>query len=482
MEGSGQDPEALYDYTDSRSVGLLVSGGVGTYDSEFREVTSSFSIFLTSTRPSAGVEELTEATNSSLLVETLQGINHTVYLNATAFERADPVFPEYIRVMSTLVCSVVFVVGVVGNVLVPVVILRNRDMRNSTNYFLINLSVADLLVLLVCLPTVVVELHSPPEVWVLGSTMCKIVPYVESTVLHASVLSLVVISFERYQVISRPLQAGYRCTRTKAAIAIFTIWVTAFLSAAPILAIQTYTHVDYYDGSVQPVCLSPVILFWPRFYIVSASIFFFFLPLVLLVALYSIIARQLLADTYDLTHKKENPQMRSRKQVVVMLATVVLFFFLCILPIRVLFLWILAVPSENITALGIEGYYNLLYFCRVMAYINSSINPVLYNMTSTKFRNAFRRVFSCWASARPAGYHPGLSCSSSYANASSVSNNLRLLYGGNSCSMVYKGLYVRGAAGHTYSFSSNTSSSSQVTRQTSLTPSQPRLSTSDSLV
>ncbi|XP_047469152.1 neuropeptide SIFamide receptor-like [Penaeus chinensis] len=84
-----------------------------------------------------------------------------------------PVFPEYIRVVSTIFCSIVLFVGVVGNVLVPVVILKNRDMRNSTNYFLINLSFADLLVLLICLPSVLVELHSPPDVWVLGYSMCK---------------------------------------------------------------------------------------------------------------------------------------------------------------------------------------------------------------------------------------------------------------------------------------------------------------------
>lgn len=55
----------------------------------------------------------------------------------------------------------------------PIVILKTKDMRNSTNIFLTNLSIADLLVLLVCTPTVLVEVNSPPEVWVLGEEMCK---------------------------------------------------------------------------------------------------------------------------------------------------------------------------------------------------------------------------------------------------------------------------------------------------------------------
>ena len=46
-------------------------------------------------------------------------------------------------------------------------------MRNSTNIFLTNLSIADLLVLLVCTPTVLVEVNTRPETWILGQEMCK---------------------------------------------------------------------------------------------------------------------------------------------------------------------------------------------------------------------------------------------------------------------------------------------------------------------
>lgn len=46
-------------------------------------------------------------------------------------------------------------------------------MRNSTNIFLTNLSIADLLVLLVCTPTVLVEVNTKPETWVLGHEMCE---------------------------------------------------------------------------------------------------------------------------------------------------------------------------------------------------------------------------------------------------------------------------------------------------------------------
>jgi len=75
---------------------------------------------------------------------------------------------------------------------------------------------------------------------------------------------------------------------------------------------------------------------------------------------------------------------------VLMLGTVVLSFFVCLMPFRALTLWIVMGPQEAVFSL--ETYYNILYFCRVMTYINSAINPILYNLMSSKFRNGFLRL------------------------------------------------------------------------------------------
>ncbi|GIY42031.1 g_PROTEIN_RECEP_F1_2 domain-containing protein [Caerostris extrusa] len=81
--------------------------------------------------------------------------------------------PAYIRIAATAVCAVILTLGTAGNVLVATVVWRTKELRNSTNLFLINLSMADLVVLLVCVPPVLVELHSMPEQWMLGEGMCE---------------------------------------------------------------------------------------------------------------------------------------------------------------------------------------------------------------------------------------------------------------------------------------------------------------------
>ena len=78
-----------------------------------------------------------------------------------------------------LVCSyvILFIVGLVGNFLVCFAVWRNLSMRTVTNYFIVNLAIADILVVIICLPPTV--LGDVTETWYLGAVMCKIVHYMQ---------------------------------------------------------------------------------------------------------------------------------------------------------------------------------------------------------------------------------------------------------------------------------------------------------------
>lgn len=78
-----------------------------------------------------------------------------------------------------------------------------------------------------------------------------------------------------------------------------------------------------------------------------------------------------------------------------MLGAVVISFFICLIPFRALTLWIIIVPRETIISLGAEGYYSLLYFTRILLYTNSALNPILYNLMSSKFREGFLKLLGC---------------------------------------------------------------------------------------
>ncbi|XP_012257618.1 growth hormone secretagogue receptor type 1 isoform X2 [Athalia rosae] len=342
--------------------------------------------------------------------------------NATA---TPYMLPAYIRNTSMVVCILVMVLGVVGNLMVPLVVLRGKDMRNSTNIFLVNLSVADLCVLLVCAPTVLVEVNSRPEIWALGEHMCKAVPFVELTVAHASVLTILAISFERYYAICEPLRAGYVCTKARATGLCFLAWAAAALCTSPILWVSQYQKFDTmssnettetttsttaatsssttkfgasstslsHEESSVAICLTPVTSNAQIAFFLVLNILFFVLPLLILLGLYSVIVRHLIQDsTTTSSNSCERYHVRARRQVVLMLLTVVFSFFICLAPFRLLTVYVVLAPSGWMTDLGPETYYNLLYFSRIMFYLNSAINPILYNLMSSRFRIGFLKL------------------------------------------------------------------------------------------
>ncbi|MGH0131100.1 UNVERIFIED_CONTAM: hypothetical protein FKN15_009742 [Acipenser sinensis] len=60
---------------------------------------------------------------------------------------------------------------------VCIAVWKNHHMRTVTNYFIVNLSLADVLVTITCLPaSLVVDIT---ETWFLGQTLCKVLPYLQ---------------------------------------------------------------------------------------------------------------------------------------------------------------------------------------------------------------------------------------------------------------------------------------------------------------
>lgn len=178
---------------------------------------------------------------------------------------------------------------------------------------------------------------------------------------------------------------------------------------SPILAIAEHRIIENRDGRSYGQCLTQAVSFWPILFFVMIILVLFVVPLIILIVLYSVIAKNLItAASKVVMNKTVDPyNARARKQVILMLGTVVLCFFLCLMPFRILTLWIIVTPTEYVEDMNPEKYFNILYFSRIMLYINSAINPILYNLMSSKFRIGFCKMCIC------------------YRNSSSVNQNRR---------------------------------------------------------
>lgn len=150
---------------------------------------------------------------------------------------------------------------------------------------------------------------------------------------------------------------------------------------------------EYVDGSTVPVCVNTLQNGWHPVYFVVIFVLFFLIPFVILLILYAMISKKLTSDSKSIpTSSNSKRRHQIRRQVVLMLASVCVTFFICLLPFRLMTLWIIVSTQEDVVQLGMDTYYILLFICRILLYVNSSINPLLYNLISCKFRAAFCRI------------------------------------------------------------------------------------------
>lgn len=75
-------------------------------------------------------------------------------------------------VIKSILFAVIIFFSIIGNFLIILVVLRNRSMRTTTNYYIVNLAVADLLVTACCMWVTLID--DVTEGWVLGAFFCRI--------------------------------------------------------------------------------------------------------------------------------------------------------------------------------------------------------------------------------------------------------------------------------------------------------------------
>lgn len=221
----------------------------------------------------------------------------------------------------------------------------------------------------------------------------------ENAVASSSVLTILAISVERYYAICQPLKAQYKCSFGKMLRVVIVVWAVAMVACCPFLQMTTHKDSNFKDGTPIKVCRTYITESWHRVYLFTLTGVLFVLPFLLLSTIYCLIAVHLMRTSVVTSLSEKQGQnlslIRARRRVVSMLFTVVILFFVCHIPVQAVRVWSIVATEQDLVRLGFEGYLNVIYFARVMFYLNSTSNPVCYNMFSTKFREAFRRAFRC---------------------------------------------------------------------------------------
>lgn len=88
---------------------------------------------------------INESSNFSELIHQNGSVNFSRIPQETHFIPEEPLF---VLILVTVCYSLIFVAGILGNVITCLVIYRNKSMHTATNYYLFNLAISDLTLLL----------------------------------------------------------------------------------------------------------------------------------------------------------------------------------------------------------------------------------------------------------------------------------------------------------------------------------------------
>uniref|UniRef100_A0AAQ5XCM6 G-protein coupled receptors family 1 profile domain-containing protein n=1 Tax=Amphiprion ocellaris TaxID=80972 RepID=A0AAQ5XCM6_AMPOC len=303
--------------------------------------------------------------------------------------------------------------AIVGNILVILSVVCNRHLRIPTNYFIINLAIADLL-----LSTTVLPVSATLEVldyWVFGRIFCDIWAAVDVLCCTASIMSLCVISIDRYIGVRYPLQYPMIVTEKRALLAMLGVWILSIvISIGPLLG---WKEPPSQDDTVCLITEEP-------FYALFSSLGSFYIPLAVILAMYCrvyVVAKRTTKNLEAGVMKEraegsgeltlrihcKNQQVQElcpaskaggggasaarstltvkllkfsrEKKAAKTLGVVVGMFILCWLP----FFLALPIGSFNSSLRPPETFFKVIFW---LGYFNSCLNPVIYPCYSREFK------------------------------------------------------------------------------------------------
>lgn len=295
---------------------------------------------------------------------------------------------------STIVTLYVLIiaVSVIGNSLVLLTFIFNKNMRSTTNIFIVSLAGSDMLLIVTTVPFNIGMVLSPH--WTLGPFACKLVPFMTTFSVGCSSLTLCCIALDRFYAIVFPLKLQFFQTRYKMTTILSTVWIVSVLSAIP--QATSYELIEFHSVCATITeCLFPqnetllqqFLRLWMSF-----SILFIF-PIMVMVILYGIIIHKLWGKTKFCiatnVNSSDGLRLRQKRRAIKMLITVITLFVVCWLPLQLYNIMTIKLHVTN----SVSIHLRVCLQCLAMS--SGCYNPIVYAFMNEKFRKSFALFLLC---------------------------------------------------------------------------------------
>lgn len=295
----------------------------------------------------------------------MRPVNYTNITNTT-IEMREPDIT--ITLVSSTFLIIIIVMALLGNTLVLYAFKVFRKLRNVTNYFIVSLATADILVALGSMPLWAAYLIGGPPV-IRHLWMQQLWHFLDILCGTASIINLCFISLERCICISTPLKHRLIVTTGKALVSIVCIWTFAATVAG--IKIITWNYP-------------------PPMYELTVTITCFILPLIVMVIcyvkMYQAARYQIKKMIFTVEGKPKRFLLSRELKAAKTVGVVIGAFIICWCPFFVLnlvyalCLHCRPLPNESILV------------AKWMHYVNSVLNPIIYACMNKDFRSSFKKI------------------------------------------------------------------------------------------
>ncbi|XP_023213411.1 dopamine receptor 1-like [Centruroides sculpturatus] len=320
-----------------------------------------------------------------------------------------------IKILVGIILCLIIFLSITGNILVCIAICTDRRLRKLGNLFLVSLAVADLFVAALVMTFAVA--NDLMEYWVFGQQFCDTWTAFDVMCSTASILNLCAISLDRYIHIKDPLRYTRWMTKKIVLLSIVAIWLLSVLVSFLPISLGWHKPKNHIQKTIEekPVCALEL----TALYAVVSSVISFYVPCIVMVALYSRLyyyARKHVESIRAVTKitpcdQINNPirslshssHITTDHKAAITLGIIMGSFLVCWMP----FFCINIVAGFCKTCISDDVFKTLTW----LGYCNSALNPVIYSIFNTEFRDAFRKVLvtyfhtDCCSVSRCHSYH-----------------------------------------------------------------------------
>lgn len=302
---------------------------------------------------------------------------------------------DSLMILITTLYAITFVIGFIGNSLGLYIICKKCGIKAATHLLIANLACSNLLIVFIVIPTSVSFLYNG-HYWlsgISGTVTCKISQYLFVFPIATSILTILVVSIDRFFAVCHPMR-GQLFRKPKKMTA--TIWICAAIVTSPIIVIFKVTpfpspeikwSCSQYFG--QDPQLADTL---SKVYYASLFALLYLLPLLIITVLYTIIGYKLY--NRSIPGMSRSPTFRdrverSKRKVAKVMVMIVTAFAICWFPAHAVHYYV-TFQKETVSRIPPYAISLLLW----ISHSNSAIDPFLYILLSHNFQREFRKIIN----------------------------------------------------------------------------------------